>query len=90
MIKMMEYMALGKPIVAFDLPEHRVSSQEAALYARPNDELDLARKIAVLMDEPERRERMGILGRQRVGAGLAWEFQAKKLLEVYSALSVSF
>lgn len=89
MIKMMEYMALGKPIVAFDLPEHRVSSQEAALYARPNDELDLARKIAVLMDEPERRERMGILGRQRVGAELAWEFQAKKLLEVYSALSVS-
>jgi len=88
MIKMMEYMALGKPIVAFDLPEHRVTAQDAAAYARANDELDFARQIASLMDDPERRNRMGQLGRQRIETELAWVFQEKHLLEAYEALSV--
>ena len=59
MIKMMEYMTLGKPTVAFDLPEHRITAGGAALYARPNDELDFARQLAVLMDNPEQRQKMG-------------------------------
>lgn len=88
MIKMMEYMALGKPIVAFDLPEHRVTAQEAAAYARPNDELDFAREIASLMDDPERRKRMGQIGRERIERELAWVYQEKHLLEAYNALSV--
>ena len=37
MNKIMEYMALGKPIVQFDLTEGRVSAGDASLYARPND-----------------------------------------------------
>jgi glycosyltransferase involved in cell wall biosynthesis len=86
MIKMMEYMALGKAIVAFDLPEHRVTAQDAAVYAKPNDELDFARKIAALMDDPERRQAMGLLGRQRVEAELAWPHQETRLLEAYQAL----
>ena len=45
MIKMAEYMALAKPIVAFDLTEHRATAGEAALYAKPNDEHDFARLI---------------------------------------------
>lgn len=84
MIKMMEYMTLSKPIVAFDLPEHRVTAGEAALYARPNDELDFARQVQVLMDDPERREKMGRLGRERVETELAWPYQAKHLLEAYT------
>jgi glycosyltransferase involved in cell wall biosynthesis len=56
------------------------------LYARPNDELDLARKIAVLMDDPERRREMGQKGRERVETELAWVHQAKHLLEAYHAL----
>ena len=89
MVKMMEYMALGKPIVAFDLPEHRVTADEAAVYARPNDELDFARQIAMLMDDPERRKRMGQVGRERVENELAWPHQEKYLLEAYEALSSS-
>jgi len=88
-IKMMEYMALGKPIVAFDLPEHRASAQDAAVYARPNDELDFARQIAALMDDPERRQKMGQIGKDRVETELAWPYQEKHLLEVYEALSAS-
>jgi glycosyltransferase involved in cell wall biosynthesis len=86
MVKMMEYMALGKPIVAFDLPEHRVTAQAAALYARPNDELDFARQIAALMDDPERRKTMGQQGQERVETELAWSHQEEHLLEAYDAL----
>jgi glycosyltransferase involved in cell wall biosynthesis len=86
MVKMMEYMALGKPIVAFDLPEHRVTAQKAALYARPNDERDFARQISVLMDDPDRRINMGRIGRERVRNELAWPYQAKHLLEAYASI----
>lgn len=86
-IKVMEYMSFGKPIVSFDLPEHRFSAQGAALYARPNDELDYAQKIAALMDDPEERQRLGQIGRQRIEEGLAWPFQARHLLEAYKAVT---
>ncbi len=82
-IKIMEYMAAGKPIVAFDLPEHRYSAQGAAIYARPNDELELARAIALLMDDPARREAMGSLGRRRVETELAWQYSTPYLLDAY-------
>ena len=87
MIKMMEYMALSKPIVAFDLPEHRVTAGEAALYARPNDELDFARQIQILMDTPELRRKMGEIGRNRVETKLAWPYQVKHLLAAYEKIT---
>ena len=55
MNKIMEYMALGKPIVQFDVKEGRVSAREASLYARPNDPRDFADKILELIDDPLRR-----------------------------------
>lgn len=88
MIKMMEYMALKKPIVAFDLPEHRVTAGESALYAQPNDELDFAKQIMTLMDNPERRKKMGESGRCRVENELAWPHQEKHLLNAYAAIRV--
>jgi glycosyltransferase involved in cell wall biosynthesis len=86
MIKVMEYMALAKPIVAFDLPEHRFSAQQAALYARPNEEMEFARAIALLMDDPEQRQAMGAFGRQRVETQLAWQHSAPNLLSAYRTL----
>jgi glycosyltransferase involved in cell wall biosynthesis len=86
MIKMMEYMALGKPIVAFDLPEHRATARESALYARANDERDFAQCIAELMDDPQRRQRMGRLGCERIERELSWPHQVPRLLEAYAKL----
>jgi len=88
MTKMMEYMALGKPIVAFDLPEHRATAQSAAAYARPNSELDFAQKIAALIDNPGRRRQMGQIGRKRLETELAWKYQEKHLLEAYASLGI--
>ncbi|MCB0195445.1 MAG: glycosyltransferase family 4 protein [Anaerolineae bacterium] len=86
MIKIAEYMALGKPIVAFDLPEHRYTAQNAAIYVRPNDKLEFSYAIAQLMDSPERRQTMGVYGRKRVESRLAWSHSAKNLLEAYQYL----
>jgi len=85
-VKLMEYMTLAKPIVAFDLTEHRFTAQGAAAYVNPNDELEFARTIAELMDDPARRKRMGLLGRRRVETELAWQYSIPKLLEVYRAI----
>lgn len=86
MIKMTEYMALGKPIVAFDLPEHRFTAREAALYVKPNNELDFARALVQLMDDPIRREAMGSFGRNRVETELAWYYSVPALLRAYTSL----
>ncbi|GGX82345.1 glycosyltransferase [Massilia dura] len=86
MNKIMEYMALGKPIVQFDLVEGKVSAQEASLYANKNDPVDMARKIAELLDDPARRERMGAYGRHRVVNELEWQYEAPKLLAAYERL----
>ena len=68
MNKVLEYMALGKPIVQFDLTEGRRSAQDASLYARTNDFADLGSKLCELLDDPARREQMGLAGRRRVGS----------------------
>ncbi len=86
MIKMMEYMAIGKPIVAFDLPEHRVTADKAAVYVKPNDDCEFARAIAELMDDPGRRARMGTFGRRRVESELQWAHSAPRLLAAYADL----
>jgi len=86
MNKIMEYMALGKPIVQFDLAEGRYSAQQASLFAIKNDALDLARKIVELLDDPVRRARMGQYGRRRVESELEWRHEVPKLLAAYEAL----
>lgn len=83
MNKIMEYMALGKPIVQFDLTEGRFSAQEASLYAAKNDSRDMAKKIIELLDDPHRRKRMGTYGRNRVENELEWKYEAPKLLAAY-------
>lgn len=83
MNKILEYMALGKPIVQFDVTEGRFSTGEASVYARPNDFADFAAKIVELLADPERRARMSALGRRRIEEELAWHYEAPKLIAAY-------
>ena len=83
MNKILEYMALGKPIVQFDLTEGRYSAQEASLYAEPNNAIDMANKIIHLLDHPEERHRMSEYGRKRIVNELSWEHTSRALLEGY-------
>jgi len=86
MIKMMEYMAFGKPIVAFDLPEHRFTAHDAALYVADNNELEFAKAIERLMVNPALCAEMKQLGRARIADELNWECSAANLIGVYRKL----
>jgi glycosyltransferase involved in cell wall biosynthesis len=86
-IKIMEYMAHGKPIVSFDLKETRFSAQDAALFVPPNDELAFARAIVLLMDDSELRRKLGSRGRERVEKDLQWSVTGQNLLVAYQTLS---
>jgi glycosyltransferase involved in cell wall biosynthesis len=86
MNKVVEYMAMGRPLVSFDLQEARVTAQDAAVYASENDEAQFAKLIVELLDDPERRERMGKIGRRRVEQALSWEVSRRNLLAAYEDL----
>jgi glycosyltransferase involved in cell wall biosynthesis len=83
MNKIGEYMAFGKPIVAFDLTETRATAQDAAVYATPNDERDFAHCLWELLQQEDRRQRMGAIARQRVESHLTWSHSVPHLLEAY-------
>lgn len=84
MIKIAEYMALGKPIVQFDLKEGRFTAGEASLYSGGEDLVaDFANNILWLFDHPEERERMGRFGYERVKQQLGWEHSVSNLLAAY-------
>jgi glycosyltransferase involved in cell wall biosynthesis len=83
MIKIAEYMSMGRPVVAYDLAESRFSAGEAAAYARSDDPRGLAECVDALLDDDERRARMGAIGRARVVDALAWEHSERALLAAY-------
>lgn len=86
MNKIMEYMALQKPIVQYDLKEGKFSAQEASLYAKPNDTIDFAEKIIWLLDNEEERKKMGMYGYNRVLTELSWEYESVKLIDFYKKI----
>ena len=86
MNKIIEYMALEKALVCFDLREAKVSAGDAAVYAKPNDAQDFALKIIELLEQPEKRKEMARYGRNRFLDSLAWDHQRKHLLRLYQEL----
>jgi glycosyltransferase involved in cell wall biosynthesis len=86
MNKILEYMAIGKPIVQFDVTEGRISAGAASLYAKPNDPVDFADKIIELLADPKLRATMGAFGRKRVETEMAWTYEIPKLIAAYQNL----
>lgn len=86
MIKIMEYMALGKPIVQFDLKEGRFSAQEASLYAKKGSIKDFSEKILTIIDNENLRKKMGDIGLRRIRDKLDWKYSKPNLLKAYKAV----
>jgi glycosyltransferase involved in cell wall biosynthesis len=86
MNKIIEYMSFGRPVVAFDLMEHRRSAESAAFYVSENDDAALGRAIRELLLDPERRKTMSEFGRQRFREALAWENSEQRLIAAYERL----
>jgi glycosyltransferase involved in cell wall biosynthesis len=80
MIKVLEYMAMGKPIVQFPLAEMRRICGDTTVYAADADATDLAERIDELLDDPARRAALGEAARERVRNGLTWSDQVPTLL----------
>jgi glycosyltransferase involved in cell wall biosynthesis len=84
MVKIVEYMAMSRAIVCFDLPESRASAGAAALYAASGDIPAFAQNIAELLDQPELRANLGAKGRDRFETSLSWASSERQLLAAYA------
>lgn len=89
LVKVVEYMGLGKPVVAFDLKETRCTAGGAAAYARPNSPKSLAECANELLVSAHSRKKMGDCGRLRVENSLAWDYSERQLLAVYEGLTAT-
>ncbi|MFZ1924850.1 MAG: glycosyltransferase family 4 protein [Solirubrobacteraceae bacterium] len=85
MIKIAEYMAAGKPIVAFDLHETKRTAGDAALYAPCGDVDGFAARIAEIVASPRLGSEMAEQAEQRLPQ-LTWERSAEALLAGYRRL----
>jgi len=81
-IKVVEYMASGAPIVAFDLPETRFSAGDAAVCAAPGDVEGFAARLKEVLSDPDLRSAMRAEASRRTPA-LRWERQVPSLLAAY-------
>lgn len=87
MNKLMEYMALRKAVVAYDMPETRVSGADAIRYVAHDATVnELADAVLGLADDAATRLALGQAARRRVETTLAWEHQAQHLIRVYEDL----
>ncbi len=87
MNKVLEYMALGKPVVAFDLRETRYSAGAAGVYAAPNDPADFGDKVIELLGDEHLRREMGLLGQERLREHLSWTHSRLALIRAYAQLT---
>jgi glycosyltransferase involved in cell wall biosynthesis len=83
MIKVTEYLSLGKPVVAYDLPETRYTAGDAALYAASDDDQSFADCIDRLLDDAALRSELGARGRARLEHELPWSRSRQELLAAY-------
>lgn len=80
-IKVFEYMAAGKPIVASDLPSLRAILDDSnALFVHPGDAQDLAEKIEYLQKNPEIAARLGARA-QNDSLQYTWTARAQKIID---------
>lgn len=83
MIKIMEYMAFGRPILQFYTKEGEISAGSSAVYIRENDTSQFADELIKLLEDPEKRSRMGAIGKQRIKDALSWDLQKQHLKAAY-------
>jgi len=87
MVKIMDYMVFGKPIVQFRTTEGKVTAGESSVYIEDDDQIAFADAIVSLLNDPEKRRKMGEIGRRRVVELLNWEKQKGNLKKAYDYIN---
>ncbi len=86
MNKIIEYMSFGRPIISFDLVEHRRSAEAASIYVEPNDTVKFSESIRTLLEDETKRLAMSKFGKQRFVEELTWDKSSKILIEAYERI----
>jgi glycosyltransferase involved in cell wall biosynthesis len=88
-IKVMEYMAEGKPIVAFDMAETRFSADGAALMVEPGNHYAFAEAIMRLIGDAKLRSQLGEFGQIKINTELNWCNASRELYQAYRAIRIN-
>ena len=88
--KIVEYMALGIPIVQFAFREGSLTAGEASVYFEEYSPEQMAHSINELLEDETQRTRMSQVGQDRFRELFSWESQVPSLLDAYRrAITVS-
>lgn len=87
--KMFEYMSSGIPVIASDFPLWReiIEGNQCGICVDPLDPKAIASAIDYLVSHPGIAKTMGENGRQAVLEKYNWDVQARRLIDLYGALS---
>lgn len=85
--KVLTYMAMGLPVVAFDTAVSRDYLGHHGRYAAPGDAEGLASRVLELLDDPEAARRLGAVLRRRAAESFAWDRAGRRILDVYDAVT---
>lgn len=84
--KILNYMAMGLPTVAFDTPVQREYLGDLGVYAPPGDLDALTAGIRTLLDDVARRAELGAALRRRAKDHYSWERAGRRIVSIYDQL----
>ncbi len=84
--KVLNYMAIGLPVVAFDIPVMREYLGDLGVYAPLGDATEFANQIEMLLNDPARAQELGRALRERVIEKFSWTRAGKEIEKIYSEL----
>ena len=85
--KVLNYMAMALPVVAFDIPVMHEYLGDLGVYAPLGDASAFANQIEMLLDQPEHARAIGLALRERAQQHFSWERAGREIECVYKALT---
>ncbi|NLS78787.1 MAG: glycosyltransferase family 4 protein [Chloroflexi bacterium] len=84
--KLLNYMSMAMPVVAFDTPVSREYMGEHGVYAPPGDVAAFAEALIALLDDPQRAASLGQQLRQRAVDRYSWDWAGGQITNIYQGL----
>lgn len=84
--KLLNYMAMELPVVAYDTVVNREYLGDLGVYARPGDVGGFIEGIFRLVNSPTLREDLGRQLRHRVATEYSWQASAERIIQIYETI----